>query len=171
MWRELYGLTKNYFEIFNLPEKFDIDLTVLQKNYREIQKKIHPDKFTTSTENEKIQSMIKSTQINDAYKTLKLPLKRASYITSLHTDDKKIILPPEFLMQQMEWEEYFESIQTKKEKVNEFDSLIKNKKDDFIGLLQNQIDQKKDWDAAAITIHKLQFIEQLINKISQQLLN
>tara|TARA_B100000768_G_scaffold133546_1_gene124324 strand:- start:1038 stop:1532 length:495 start_codon:yes stop_codon:yes gene_type:complete len=164
-------LTKNYFEIFNLPEKFDIDLTVLQKNYREIQKKIHPDKFTTSTENEKIQSMIKSTQINDAYKTLKLPLKRASYITSLHTDDKKIILPPEFLMQQMEWEEYFESIQTKKEKVNEFDSLIKNKKDDFIGLLQNQIDQKKDWDAAAITIHKLQFIEQLINKISQQLLN
>ncbi len=164
-------MTKNYFEIFNLPEKFDIDLTVLQKNYREIQKKIHPDKFTTSTENEKIQSMIKSTQINDAYKTLKLPLKRASYITSLHTDDKKIILPPEFLMQQMEWEEYFESIQTKKEKVNEFDSLIKNKKDDFIGLLQNQIDQKKDWDAAAITIHKLQFIEQLINKISQQLLN
>ena len=164
-------MTKNYFEIFNLPEKFDIDLTVLQENYREIQKKIHPDKFTTSTENEKIQSMIKSTQINDAYKTLKLPLKRASYITSLHTDDKKIILPPEFLMQQMEWEEYFESIQTKKEKVNEFDSLIKNKKDDFIGLLQNQIDQKKDWDAAAITIHKLQFIEQLINKISQQLLN
>ena len=164
-------MTKNYFEIFNLPEKFDIDLTVLQKNYREIQKKIHPDKFTTSTENEKIQSMIKSTQINDAYKTLKLPLKRASYITSLHTDDKKIILPPEFLMQQMEWEEYFESIQTKKEKVNEFDSLIKNKKDDFIGLLQNQIDQKKDWDAAAITIHKLKFIEQLINKISQQLIN
>jgi len=164
-------LTKNYFEIFNLPEKFDIDLAVLQENYREIQKKIHPDKFTTSTENEKIQSMIKSTQINDAYKTLKFPLKRASYITSLHTDDKKIILPPEFLMQQMEWEEYFESIQTKKEKVNEFDSLIKNKKDDFIGLLQNQIDQKKDWDAAAITIHKLLFIDQLINKISQQLVN
>ena len=164
-------MTKNYFEIFNLPEKFDIDLTVLQKNYREIQKKIHPDKFTTSTENEKIQSMIKSTQINDAYKTLKLPLKRASYITSLHTDDKKIILPPEFLMQQMEWEEYFESIQTKKEKVNEFDSLIKNKKDDFIGLLQNQIDQKKDWDAAAITVHKLQFVEQLVSKISQELLN
>ena len=68
-------MTKNYFEIFNLPEKFDIDLVLLQDNYREIQKKIHPDKFTTSTENEKIQSMIKSTQVNDAYLTMKLPLK------------------------------------------------------------------------------------------------
>jgi molecular chaperone HscB len=170
LWRELYGLTKNYFEIFNLPAKFDVDLVALQKNYREIQKKIHPDKFTTSTENEKIQSMIKSTEINDAYKTLKLPIKRASYLTSLHASDKKIILPPEFLMQQMEWEEYFESIQTKKGKIHEFDSLINNKKNDLIELLQNQIDQKKDWDAAAITIHKLQFVEQLINKISQQLL-
>tara|TARA_B110000967_G_C18836485_1_gene537027 strand:+ start:336 stop:830 length:495 start_codon:yes stop_codon:yes gene_type:complete len=164
-------LTKNYFEIFNLPEKFDIDLVLLQDNYREIQKKIHPDKFTTSTENEKIQSMIKSTQVNDAYQTMKLPLKRANYLISLHHETKKIILPPDFLMQQMEWEEYFESIQAEKEKINEFHKMIKDKKNDYSKLLQNQIDQEEDWDAAAITVHKLQFVEQLVNKISQQLLN
>lgn len=164
-------MTKNYFEIFNLPEKFDIDLVLLQDNYREIQKKIHPDKFTTSTENEKIQSMIKSTQVNDAYLTMKLPLKRAHYLISLHHKNKKIILPPDFLIQQMEWEEYFESIQTEKEKINEFHKMIKDKKNDYSKLLQNQIDQKKDWDAAAITVHKLQFVEQLVSKISQELLN
>ncbi len=98
-------MTKNYFEIFNLPEKFDIDLLKLN-NAIEIQKKIHPDKFTTSTENEKIQSMIKSTQVNDAYQTLKSTTKRAKYILSLHKSVEKITLPPDFLMQQMEWEEH-----------------------------------------------------------------
>ena len=64
-------MTQNYFELFNLSEKFEIDSEKLQENYRSIQKEIHPDRFATSTENEKIQSMIKSTHVNDAYQTLK----------------------------------------------------------------------------------------------------
>jgi len=83
-------VTQNYFELFNLPEKFQIDSLKLQKNYRTIQKEIHPDRFATSTENEKTQSMIKSTQVNDAYQTLKSPTKRAKYILSLHRSVEKI---------------------------------------------------------------------------------
>ena len=69
-------MTQNYFELFNLPEKFQLDLEILQENYRSIQKEIHPDRFATSSENEKVQSMIKSTQINDAYQTLKSTIKK-----------------------------------------------------------------------------------------------
>ena len=100
-------MTQNYFELFNLPERFQLDLEILQENYRAIQKEIHPDRFATSSENEKVQSMIKSTQANDAYQTLKSPIKRAKYILSLHKSVEKITLPPDFLMQQMEWEEHF----------------------------------------------------------------
>ena len=83
-------MTQNYFELFNLSEKFEIDSEKLQENYRSIQKEIHPDRFATSTENEKIQSMIKSTHVNDAYQTLKSPIKRAKYILSLHKSVEKI---------------------------------------------------------------------------------
>ena len=47
-------MTQNYFELFNLSEKFEIDSEKLQENYRSIQKEIHPDRFATSIENEKI---------------------------------------------------------------------------------------------------------------------
>ena len=104
-------MIQNYFELFNLPEKFQLDLEMLQENYRAIQKEIHPDRFATSSENEKVQSMIKSTQANDAYQTLKSPIKRAKYILSLHKSIEKITLPPDFLMQQMEWEEHLEDIE------------------------------------------------------------
>ena len=85
-------MTQNYFELFNLPEKFQIDLEMLQENYRAIQKEIHPDRFATSSENEKVQSMIMSTQTNDGYETLKSPIKRAKYILSLHKSVEKITL-------------------------------------------------------------------------------
>ena len=113
-------MTQNYFELFNLPEKFQIDLEILQENYRAIQKEIHPDRFATSSENEKVQSMIKSTQANDAYQTLKSPIKRAKYILSLHKSVEKITLPPDFLMQQMEWEEHLEDIEKNNSELAEF---------------------------------------------------
>ena len=117
-------MTQNYFELFNLPEKFQIDSVRLQENYRSIQKEIHPDRFATSTENEKVQSMIKSTQVNDAYQTLKSPTKRAKYILSLHRSVEKITLPPDFLMQQMEWEEHLEDIEKKIKELDQFKLTI-----------------------------------------------
>ena len=85
-----------------------IDSDSLNKNYRLIQKSVHPDRFISATEVEKQQSLIKSTQVNDAYQTLKDPVKRAAYLIGLHYDQDETSLPPEFLMQQMEWEEELE---------------------------------------------------------------
>ena len=158
-------MTQNYFELFNLSEKFEIDSEELQENYRSIQKEIHPDRFATSTENEKIQSMIKSTHVNDAYQTLKSPIKRAKYILSLHKSVEKITLPPNFLMQQMEWEEHLENIEQSKNELEEFKEAISKEYEQCFLLLKTQIDIEKNWNEAAITIDKLHFIEKLLNKI------
>jgi len=159
-------LTQNYFELFNLPEKFQIDLEMLQENYRAIQKEIHPDRFATSSENEKVQSMIKSTQANDAFQTLKSPIKRAKYILSLHKSVEKITLPPDFLMQQMEWEEHFETIEKNSSELTEFKSTINKKYEEYSLLLSSQIDDDQNWSEAAITIDKLYFVEKLLQKIN-----
>ena len=159
-------MTQNYFELFNLPEKFQIDLEMLQENYRAIQKEIHPDRFATSSENEKVQSMIKSTQANDAFQTLKSPIKRAKYILSLHKSVEKITLPPDFLMQQMEWEEHFETIEKNSSELTEFKSTINKKYEEYSLLLSSQIDDDQNWSEAAITIDKLYFVEKLLQKIN-----
>jgi len=162
-------LTQNYFELFNLPEKFQIDLEMLQENYRAIQKEIHPDRFATSSENEKVQSMIKSTQANDAFQTLKSPIKRAKYILSLHKSVEKITLPPDFLMQQMEWEEHFETIEKNSSELTEFKSTNNKKYKEYSLLISTQIDDDQNWSDAAISIDKLYFIEKLLQKINKAL--
>ena len=159
-------MTQNYFELFNLPEKFQIDSVKLQENYRSIQKEIHPDRFATSTENEKTQSMIKSTQVNDAYQTLKSTTKRAKYILSLHKSVEKITLPPDFLMQQMEWEEHLEDIEKKIKELDQFKLAINKKYKEYSLLLSKQIDNDQNWNEAAITIDKLYFVEKLLHKIN-----
>jgi molecular chaperone HscB len=159
-------VTQNYFELFNLPEKFQIDSVKLQENYRSIQKEIHPDRFATSTENEKTQSMIKSTQVNDAYQTLKSPTKRAKYILSLHKSVEKITLPPDFLMQQMEWEEHLEDIEKNNKELDQFKLAINKKYEEYSLMLLTQIDNDQNWNEAAITIDKLYFVEKLLHKIN-----
>ena len=159
-------MTQNYFELFNLPEKFQIDSVKLQENYRSIQKEIHPDRFATSTENEKVQSMIKSTQVNDAYQTLKSTTKRAKYILSLHKSVEKITLPPDFLMQQMEWEEHLEDIEKNNKELDHFKLAINKKYEEYSLMLSTQIDNDQDWNEAAITIDKLYFVEKLLHKIN-----
>jgi molecular chaperone HscB len=159
-------VTQNYFELFNLPEKFQIDSVRLQENYRSIQKEIHPDRFATSTENEKTQSMIKSTQVNDAYQTLKSTTKRARYILSLHKSVEKITLPPDFLMQQMEWEEHLEDIEKNNKELDQFKLAINKKYEEYSLMLLTQIDNDQNWNEAAITIDKLYFVEKLLHKIN-----
>ena len=162
-------MTQNYFELFNLPEKFQIDSVKLQENYRSIQKEIHPDKFVTSPENEKVQSMIKSTQANDAYQTLKSPIKRAKYILSLHKPVEKITLPPDFLMQQMEWEEHLEAIEKNNRELAQFKLTINKKYKEYSLLISAQIDDDQNWSDAAITVDKLYFVEKLLHKINSAL--
>jgi len=159
-------VTQNYFELFNLPEKFQIDSVKLQENYRSIQKEIHPDRFATSTEIEKTQSMIKSTQVNDAYQTLKSTIKRAKYILSLHKSIEKITLSPDFLMQQMEWEEHLEDIKKNNKELDQFKLVINKKYEEYSLLLSKQIDNDQNWNEAAITIDKLYFVEKLLHKIN-----
>ena len=142
---------------------------MLQENYRAIQKEIHPDRFATSSENEKDQSMIKSTQANDGYQTLKSPIKRAKYILSLHKSVEKITLPPDFLMQQMEWEEHFEAIEKNSSELTEFKSTINKKYKEYSLLISTQIDDDQNWSDSAISIDKLYFIEKLLQKINKAL--
>ena len=68
---------KNYFRIFNLEEKFDINLDTLEQKYFDFQQQFHPDRAGIS-------EIEKSILVNEAYEILKNPLHRASHILQLH---------------------------------------------------------------------------------------
>jgi len=167
-------LTQNYFELFNLPERFQLDLEILQENYRAIQKEIHPDRFATSSENEKVQSMIKSTQANDAYQTLKSPIRRAEYLLQLHGvnihDEKYTAVPQDFLMQQMEWREEFETHKQNKLALEKLATEIQKNKNDMLNQLPAFFAQKDDLSDAIKITRELNFIEKIEQHIHDALI-
>lgn len=112
------SLTKNHFELLSLPVSFEIDMTMLTEHYREMQRLMHPDKFTNNTERERRIAMQHAAQINEAFQTLKNPLERARYLLELNNikaDDNDTSMDPAFLMEQMELRESLDNVRESKD--------------------------------------------------------
>jgi len=110
---------QNHFELFHLPQRFAVNMTALDTAYREVQNRVHPDKFVNATDSEKRVAMQWATRANEAYQTLKSPFKRAAYLCELNGVDleteSNTAMSREFLMQQMEWREALEDASAAKD--------------------------------------------------------
>src|SRR5258708_6988287 len=97
---------KNHFELFGLTPAYALDLEHLDRAYRDIQSKVHPDRYAHAGDAERRASMQMTTRVNEAYRTLKSPVQRAKYLLALQGVDvgfeTNTAMPREFLMQQME---------------------------------------------------------------------
>src|SRR6266850_6077128 len=106
------ALTSSHFELFGLAPAFALDLGRLDAAYRDIQAKVHPDRFAHAGDAERRASMQMTTRVNEAYRTLKSPVQRAKYLLELHGVDvgfeTNTAMPREFLMEQMELREQLE---------------------------------------------------------------
>jgi molecular chaperone HscB len=105
----------NYFEVFDLPSKLQIDTASLEKQFYTLSRKLHPDRFASKPAAEQEAALAQSSRLNDGYRTLKDPILRTQYLLKLEgieleeqskaaTDaaratgeQKKQIVPPELL--------------------------------------------------------------------------
>jgi molecular chaperone HscB len=105
---------KNHFELFGLPVAFDIDAGDLASRYRELQRHVHPDKFANASDQERRLSLQMTAQVNEAFQTLKDPVRRGRYLLSLRgidiDEETDTAMDPAFLMEQMEWRENLEEM-------------------------------------------------------------
>src|SRR5712671_5387413 len=104
-----------HFEFFGLRKKLNIDEQKLQRDFYALSRKLHPDVYARASGNEQDWSLQKTSQLNDAYRTLKDPIARTQYLLTLEgvqleeqskaaTDqarqsgvEKKQVVPPELL--------------------------------------------------------------------------
>jgi molecular chaperone HscB len=104
----------NYFQIFGFSAQFELDVHKLAELYQTLQKKVHPDKFAHASSQDQLVAVKKSTLINDAYQTLKNPLKRAQYLLALREsaqpNDQASFSDNSFLMRQMELHEMLDDV-------------------------------------------------------------
>lgn len=105
---------KNYFQLFELPQGFDVDGKALGERFRQLQGQLHPDRFTGQSATEQRIAVQYSALVNQAYTTLRKPLGRALYLLHLAGIEADEVasqkLDGGFLIEQMEHREKLESI-------------------------------------------------------------
>ena len=95
------------FRRLGVEPDFDLDLDVIEKRYLGFQRAIHPDRFAAKPAKERALAEQQAVALNEAYETLKDPLRRAAYLLSLKGIDAAVskdetVRDPELLMEAME---------------------------------------------------------------------
>lgn len=166
----MLNFSNNYFELFGLPGQFHLDLSELALRYRDLQRVVHPDRFSNSGDQEKRVAMQGATLVNEAYATLKDPLKRAQYMMGLkgiNADGENLTTSDgEFLMQQMQLREALAEIRDHDDPLDAVGDLL----DTISKAITSQIarlavllesDTPHDVDQARECIYKMQFLNKL----------
>ena len=74
----------DYFSVFTIKPHLNLDLEALEQEFHRLSRRLHPDRFARAGENEKQWSLADTALLNDAYRTLKDPLRRTEYLLKLH---------------------------------------------------------------------------------------
>src|SRR2546427_3416963 len=97
------------FAVMGLPRSYELDERALEDTFRSLSRKLHPDRFARATPRERRFSLEQTTLLNDAYRTLRDPVKRAEHLLALRgvkvAGEERggaAAMPQEFLEQALE---------------------------------------------------------------------
>jgi len=131
----------DYFTFFALPRKLNLDIAILEREFYELSRRLHPDVYARAEKQEKDWSLEQSSRLNDAYRTLKDPIKRTEYLLRLEGVEleeqsksatekaratgavKKQVVPPDLLEEVFELNVQLEELRAQK-KLGENDPAL-----------------------------------------------
>lgn len=165
-----------YFEVFSLPTKLALDTASLEKAFYKLSRDFHPDRFASKSAEEQAEATEKSSQLNDAYRTLRDPIRRTEYLLELEGVEleeqsvkateaaraagtqKKQIVPPDLLEEAFELNMQLEEMKMAKmgdpddEEAAQLRKDLESAKTNFTGMLEASQKQLEilwtSWDAA-----------------------
>ena len=172
----MVDLTKNFFELFQLPVGCQVDLALLSERYRELQKNVHPDRFAGEDARQQRLAVQFAAYVNEGLDTLKSPLKRSLYLLQMAGRpvdlENNTVMDTAFLMEQMELREAVSDIRGHQDPESELDRLI-TQVDDAVSEYHSRFEafwEKGDsssLDQAASLIQKMQFMVKLASELEQ----
>ncbi len=175
-------LPAEYFRFFDLPDHLNIDLADLEKRYYALSRKWHPDRYARKSEAERLESEQNTALLNDAYRTLKDPVRRAEYLLTQHgLAAAQQSAPPDLL------EEVFE-LNMALEEIRDGDSSVRPQlesaqskfilmQDEIDSMLQNEFvtfDSSVDSSAASLgriraILNRRNYIRNLLRDVDKAL--
>lgn len=166
-------MNQDYFELFELPAQFTVDLSELEQIWRAKSAQVHPDRFATASDAEKRVAMQWASLINQAYQVLKNPITRATYLCEQQGVDiaaeSNTAMAPEFLFKQMAWREELEAAGADQAALGRLIHEVENEAEALNQVMADLIDQQKNWSEAAEKLRQWMFIDKFRREIKEQL--
>ena len=176
----------DYFKLFGLERKFNIEITDLSNTFKSLQRNLHPDKvsvrnipedfvkqvlfqFVSATQQNKTGSETWSAAVNQGYKVLQKPLSRALYLLELSghpLSEESITLEPDFLMEIMELNE--EVADANENEVRILEEKIKDTLADFI-LTVDILLTNDEYERAREEVARMKYYSNVLDKIYEKL--
>jgi len=149
----------DYFSVFGLPRKLWVEMSALEQKFLQLSWKLHPDNFVKASEEERELSLKRSSELNDAYRTLKDPVARVEYLLAIEGErkegEKKQQAPPELLEEVFELNESLDELREAKAAGLELDGMKErlHAAEKNFGEKLAEVDSEmqttaKDWDTA-----------------------
>jgi molecular chaperone HscB len=188
--------TVDYFAIFGLPRKLWIEMSALEQKFLQMSWKLHPDNFVNAPEEERDLSLKRSSELNDAYRTLRDPVGRVEYLLAIEGARKegehKQQAPPELLEEVFELNESLDELREAKASGGDLAALksrLESAEKGFqqkLGEVDAQLEAAaKEWDAVLQAdaaarkkvmaklnelLNRRSYIRNLVNNVQKELL-
>lgn len=160
------------FTLFGLPERFDLDTTLLDQRRRELQTRVHPDRFAAQGAAAQRIAMQWSVRVNEAYRRLKDPLQRGGYLCERRgvaiDAERNTAMPGEFLQQQMAWRDALEEA-ADEPAMRALQAEVIGHERALLARLQDHLDASGDAPAAAQQLRALMFVARFRHEIEDRL--
>src|SRR5678815_5894354 len=125
------GRHGDYFNFLGLPRQLLIDPQDLERRFRALSRKFHPDYFYNATSAERLASLERSSYLNDAYRTLKNPVSRIEHLLAIEglpsarTEEGTAKVPPSLLEEVFALNEELDEIRERREAGEDADQLLR----------------------------------------------
>src|SRR5687768_16450748 len=97
------GRYGDYFTFFGLPRRLQLDPQDLERRFRDLSRKFHPDFFYNAPPAERLASLERSSYLNDAYRVMRNPVARIEHLLAIEglppakSEDGTAKVPPALL--------------------------------------------------------------------------
>jgi molecular chaperone HscB len=166
------NLSDDDYTLFGLPQRFALDRSELDARRRDLQARVHPDRFASEGAAAQRLAMQWAVRVNEAWQRLKDPLSRAAYLCELRgaaiDAERNTAMPPQFLMQQMEWRESLEDA-ADLAAVEALDEAVARHETSLFADLGRLLDETQDHAAAAVQVRALMFVARFRQDINRRL--
>jgi molecular chaperone HscB len=166
------NLSSSDFELFGLPQRFAQDRAEIDQRWKELQREAHPDRFAAEGHTAQRAALQWSVRINEAYRRLKDPLKRAAYLCELRgapiDAENNTAMPQDFLFEQMEWREALDDA-VSEEALEAVSERVIARRKEMLDRIRQLLDEEADAPAAARQVRALMFIERFAEDVESRL--